>query len=332
MTKSRAEASAASAGRTARRLRLRDRARQLDPARIVRRLVMRGRRAARLGWRAAGQGLSEFYRSDNLTFSASIAYYTLLSLFPFLLLVISILSRLAGRSDPRGATLLSMVENALPSNFDFLAEQVRILAQTPLNLSLAGTLVTLWASMGVFGAITSAVNHAWGVEKSYGFFTHKLMAFLMMMAAGALAIVALTLMSATQVVEANWFSVILVNFPELQLLSSWLWNNAATLMFILVVGLVYYFVPNAKVRLRDVWVGAILAGVLWRLAFDLFAWYIRDLSRFSVHGSVAAVVLFLIWIYVSAAIVLYGVEVTAAYARLRKHLPPAAPAAPALDE
>jgi membrane protein len=296
--------------------------------RTIRRLVGRGRRGVRLAWRAAGHGALEFVNSDSLTFAASIAYYSLLSLFPFLLLVLSVLSRIAGAEDASGVTLLSMIEGAVPSNFEFLVNQVRTLARTPLNLSLAGTIVTLWASMGVFGAVTSAVNNAWGVEKAYGFFTHKLIAFLMMLAAGVLAVVALLLVSATQVVEARWFSVILLRFPELAYLSSFILNNTATVMFILVVGLVYYFVPNAKVRLRDVWFGAILAGLLWRLAFDGFAWYVRDLSRFNVHGSVAAVVVFLIWIYLSAVIVLYGVDVTAAYARLRKHLPAEAPAAP----
>jgi membrane protein len=222
-----------------------------------------------------------------------------------------------------------MIAGSVPSNFEFLIVQAGALARTPLRLSVAGTVVTLWASMGVFGAITSAVNHAWGVEKSYGFFTHKLIAFLMMLAAGALAVVALTLVSASEVVDARWFSGILLRYPDLAVLSGFVYDNAATMMFILVVGLIYYFVPNAQVRLRDVWFGAFLAGLLWRAAFDLFAWYVRDLSRFNVHGSVSAVVVFLIWIYLSAVIVLYGVEVTAAYARLRKHLAPSAPAAPA---
>ena len=93
------------------------------------------------------------------------------------------------------------------------------------------------------------------------------------------------------------------------------------------VGLVFYFIPNAKTRFRDVWVGAALTGVLWRLAFAGFSAYVRNASRFSVHGSIAAVVVFLVWVYVSAVILLYGAEVSAAYARLRKNLPQQAPAA-----
>jgi membrane protein len=75
--------------------------------------------------------------------------------------------------------------------------------------------------------------------------------------------------------------------------------------------------------------GAILTGVLWRLALTGFSFYLRDLSRFSVHGSIAAVVAFLLWVYVSAVLLLYGVEVTAANARLRRHRPEEIPAAPA---
>jgi membrane protein len=94
--------------------------------------------------------------------------------------------------------------------------------------------------------------------------------------------------------------------------------------------LVYYFVPNAKVRFRDVWIGAFLTGLLWKGALSGLGWYMRDMSRFTrVNGSIAAVVVFLVWVYVQAVILLYGVEFTAAYARLRRGRPDELPAAPA---
>ena len=87
--------------------------------------------------------------------------------------------------------------------------------------------------------------------------------------------------------------------------------------------------PNAKVRFRDVWVGAVLTGLLWRGALGGFSLYLRDMSRFtSIHGSIAGAVVFLLWVYVSAVILLYGAEVTAAYARLRRRRPDEIPAAP----
>src|SRR5512139_1396198 len=90
-------------------------------------------------------------------------------------------------------------------------------------------------------------------------------------------------------------------------------------MLIVVVALIYAFVPHAKVRLRDVWVGAILAGLLLRLVLEAFSFYVRDLSRLNaIHGSIAAVIVFLIWVYSSAVVLLYGAEFTATHIRLRR--------------
>jgi membrane protein len=151
----------------------------------------------------------------------------------------------------------------------------------------------------------------------------------MMLAAGALLLVTLLLMSADQVVGAAWFYQILERFPTLYALQGFGVRYGTIAILIIAVGLVFYFIPNAKVRFRDVWVGAVLTGLLWRGAFLGFSWYVRDMSRFSVHGSIAAVVVFLLWIYISAVILLYGVEFTAAYGRLRRRRPEQIPAAPA---
>ena len=137
------------------------------------------------------------------------------------------------------------------------------------------------------------------------------------------------LVSASEMVGASWFAGILARFPGLSILRGFAVRNATTLLFIVVVGFVYYFVPNAKVRFRDVWIGAIVTGLVWKGALQLFSWYMHDMSRFTrVNGSVAAVVVFLAWVYVQAVILLYGVEFTAAYARLRRGRPEEMPAAP----
>ena len=191
----------------------------------------------------------------------------------------------------------------------------------------------VWAAMGVFGAVTSAVNHAWGVEKQPSYFKHKLISFVMLVVAGLLLMLGLLAVSAINVAEARWFAGVIEATPRLLVLQGVAVRWATTVLFILVVGLVFYFVPNAKVRFRDVWVGAVLTGLLWRGALALFSNYVRDLSRFNMlHGSIAAVVVFLLWVYVSAVILLYGVEMTAAYARLRRHRAESLRAAPSPRE
>ena len=120
----------------------------------------------------------------------------------------------------------------------------------------------------------------------------------------------------------------LARFRWLEALQTLTFTYSATILLILAVGLVFYFIPNAKTRFRDVWVGAVLTGVLWRIAFDGFSWYIGRSGLKFIHGSIAAVVVFLLWIYVSSVILMYGVEFTAAYARLRRRRPDEMPAAP----
>jgi membrane protein len=225
--------------------------------------------------------------------------------------------------------VLNFVLDYFPQKFDFVDKQLDALQQQGLRLGVAGSILMTWAAMGVFGAVTSAVNHAWGVEKQPSFFKHKLISFVMLLLAGVLLVVGLALVSAMNVVGARWFSVVLERVPALQDLHSFALEWATTFIFIVVVGLVFYFVPNAQVRFRDVWVGAVLTGLLWRVALAGFSYYVRDAARFDVHGSIAAVVVFLFWVYVSAVILLFGVEVTAANARLRRRRPEEIPAAPA---
>ncbi len=280
---------------------------------------------AESGWR----GFQGFYNSDNLTYAASIAYYALLSMFPFFMLALAALGHLTAADADRNA-VLEFVLRYFPAQFDFITSQLDAFRTSRFTFGIAGTIALVWGALGVFGAISTAVNYAWGVEKQRSFWKHKLFSFLMLLVAGGILMLALLLVSASQVVGASWFTGVILRFPGLLILRSFVVRYATTLLFIVVVGFVYYFVPNAKVRLRDVWIGALVTGLLWKGALEGFSWYVHDMNRFTrVNGSTAVVVVFLIWVYTQAVILLYGVEFTAAYARLRRGRPEELPAAPA---
>ena len=273
------------------------------------------------------RGAEGFYNSDNLTYAASIAYYALLSLFPFFLLAFALLGRSTADVSNRNE-VLTFVLRYFPAQFDFITTQLDAFRGDGVGLGVAGTIAMIWGALGVFGAISTAVNYAWGVEKQHSFWKHKLVSFSMLLVAGLILIVALLLISAAQVVDASWFAEVLGVFPWLGIMRGFTIRHATTLLFIAVVGLIYYFVPNAKVRFRDVWIGAFITGMLWKGALEGFSWYVRDMTRFNrVNGSIAAVVVFLIWVYIQAVILLYGAEFTAAYARLRRGRPEEMPAA-----
>jgi membrane protein len=295
----------------------------------VGRLALRIRAETRLTALAIWRGIIGVYNSDDLTFAASIAYYSLLSLFPFFLLLMAVIGGVTSSESDREA-VLTFVLSYFPHQFDFVRAQLDAMQQSRVRLGLLGSLVMVWAAMGVFGAITSAVNHAWGVEKQPSYFKHKMVSFVMLVMASLLLMLALLLVSAINIVQAHWFAEVVIGAPILEMLQGFAARWASTIAFVVVVGLVFYFVPNASVRFRDVWVGAVLTGLLWSGAFAGFSWYVRDLSRLDrIHGSIAAVIVFLFWIYICAVILLYGAEVTAANARIRRRRPEEIPAAPA---
>jgi membrane protein len=261
--------------------------------------------------RAAWRGVTELYDSEGLTHAASIAYYALLSLFPFVLLMLSVLGSFTADPGARDQ-VVAFVFDYFPRQFEFITGQLDAFRASTLRIGIGGILGLVWASLGFFNAVTSAVNHAWAVEKRRSFLKHRLVGFLMLISAGGILVVAIVIVSAAKVAQTRWFGALEAQSMALEWLSGVAANQLATLLLIGCVALIFYFIPNTRVRFRDVWPGAVLVGLLWRGALSLFSWYARDLATWNViHGSVATVVVFLLWIYVCAVILLYGVEMTA---------------------
>jgi membrane protein len=267
-------------------------------------------------WRA----VVEMYEADDLTYAASIAYYALLSLFPFGLIAIAILGSVTASDDSRQKVLMFALRY-FPGQFDFITRQLDAFRQTPIRLGVGGGILLVWGALGVFGAISTAVNHAWGVEKTRSFWSHRAFSFLMLLAAGLMLMVGLLGATAAQIVEARWFAGVSASYPALEVLQGFLIQSALLLLPALVFGLIYYFVPNVKVLVKDIWLGALITGLLWDAGFKGFSWFVRDVSQFTrIHGSVATVIVFLIWIYFSAVILLWGVEFTAYYSKMRRDI------------
>jgi membrane protein len=257
-------------------------------------------------WRA----VVEFYEADNLTYAASIAYYALLSMFPFALITVSILGSVTADDITRQKVLLFALRY-FPGQFDFIITQLDAFRQNPIRLGVGGAILLVWGALGVFGAISTAVNHAWGVEK----------AFLMLLTAGLMLMIGLLGATAAQIISARWFAGVSSSYPALYVMQGFLIRNALLLLPALVFGLIYYFVPNVKVLVKDVWLGALITGLLWDAGFKGFAWFVRDVSQFTrIHGSIATVIVFLIWVYFSAVILLWGVEFTASYSKMRRDI------------
>ncbi len=281
----------------------------------ARRLGVSLRKGVILMAKAIWGGVVDLYSSDDMMHAAAIAYYALLSFLPLLMLSLSVLGQLTADNGAH-AEVLRLVLQYFPTQLDFIDAQLEVFRQAPVPISVGGMLALVWASQGVFGALSTAVNHAWGVERGRSFWGHRVFSLLMMIAAGALIMAAMILVGAAKV--SSQHSQFWELFPRVAMVTDWISRSWTFLMFVGVVGLIFYFVPNTKVRFRDVWPGAVWTAVLWRLALDAFSWWVTHFARASIHGSIATVVWFLVWVYISSVLLLYGVEVTAIYARLRR--------------
>ena len=174
----------------------------VDPLLLLertRRLLAQARDGASLMGQAAWRGVVEiFYGSDDLTHAAAIAYYALLSFLPFLLLSMSVFSSLAAGQFARGQ-VLEFVLRYFPEQPDFIEKNLDSFWQTRIRLGIGGGIALLWASQGVFGAISTAVNHAWAVERPRTFWGHRWFTLLMMGAAALLLFAALLILSTASI-------------------------------------------------------------------------------------------------------------------------------------
>ena len=266
---------------------------------------------------AAGrQAVIRLFRSEDFTYASSIAYYALISLFPCLLFAVSVVRRLTDSPAERAA-VSDLVLQFFPDRIDLVSGQLDRLAAASLGFEVVATVIITWAALGVFQVISRAVNHAWDLKEPTGFFRHQLMGFAMLLASGVLLVLSIGWVSVVGMVRSSWFADVLEVVPMLDVTAVFTSRWPATIALMVVVGLIHYFVPAAKIRLRDVWVGSILTGLLWQLALNVFSWYLAEVANLTVHGSIATVVTFLLWIYVSAVIFLFGVEFSAAWVRLQ---------------
>src|SRR5262249_35741002 len=197
----------------------------------MRRAVPRVAAEIRLTLLAIWRGVVGVAHGNDLTFASSIAYYTLLSLFPFFLLILSILGSVTANPTDRAA-VLDFVLRYFPRQFEFVTTQLASMQEARVRLGIAGSLLMIWASMGVFGAITTAVNHAWGVAKQPSYLKHKLISFLMLVAASLLMVAALALVSAINLFEARWFAPVAEqHMPIVSALHHFAVQGASTVVF-----------------------------------------------------------------------------------------------------
>lgn len=262
-----------------------------------------------------------FVRHDGPTMARSLAYYALFSIFPLLLVLISLGSSALASQESQSA-ILDLIVRYLPVAGDLVKANIKQVLRIRGTVGILALLSLFWSASGVFRAMFRAVNRAWDNAKPGSFWRRGFYSLVILLAIG-LILLATTLYSTVLSFIRGWQVPILgwQPFSDVGQGRLWGWLSALVPGLVSVIGfcLIYRTIPRAHVTLRDVWPGGLLAGLSWEVAKQLFTWYLSNFARYSlVYGSVGAIIAFLLWSYLSALILLLGAEFTAQYSRWRR--------------
>jgi membrane protein len=256
------------------------------------------------------------------TIAKGAAYSALLSFFPVLATAATVLVQM--RADFVQRNILSFLSTVLPPGTDeVVLQQFHFRGQRPKSLLIIAIVLSLWAGSSVIKSLIDGFNAAYRVPRNRSILAHAGMG--MMLALLSL----LPLLGATSMIlfggaiEAAVLKWIKVD-PILNPFANW-WELLSRVMRYIVAfaatssltAILYFYGPYRKQLWSRVWPGAILATILWLLATVVFGWYVRNITNYNVlYGSVGTSMALLLWMYVLAAIALFGCEFNAEYERM----------------
>jgi YihY family inner membrane protein len=267
-----------------------------------------------------GHSFHQFHDNDLFTSAAAMSYFGLLTLFPGLIMLLAIGKRLAAGSDMLNE-MLRRVAQAYPGSGEFLDATVRSLSDLGTGVVITCVLVVLWAGSWVFAVVERALNRIWNTT-SRAFLHGRALTLGMIGIVGLLLTVSVlftSLLVAVQQLAGRLSPRQLERWSWVGSLGSAFWQIVFVLLSIFITVIlfmiVYRFMPNARVNLRDTVPGAVIGGVLWEAAKYIFAWSLHYFHYDQIYGSVGAVVAVLTWGYFSSLILLFGAQLTAVFHR-----------------
>jgi membrane protein len=259
---------------------------------------------------ALKEAMVTFYSEEFLELSASIAFYSVLAIFPFLLLLLG-LSGFYIRHHQLAGRLAPILSQALPMKPDFILNNLVGITRAFGRVGLVSFILLLWASSGVFVPIEKALNRAWGIENGRSWLGRRLVALGMAMLFGVLILATSGLIGFSLYIRA-WMNRVEPHLMALAtgLLYRGLLSFASFLITLGVFLLLFDLLPKRPIQLRRIFPGALLTAVLWHLARWIFTLVLLHLNYRHVYGSIGAMVAFMTWAYISSSVLLFGAQVS----------------------
>ena len=261
---------------------------------------------------------SEWLEDKAPQLGAALAYYTVFSLAPLILVLLAIVGLLF-HNDPGAWNKLTEQMSAFLDKS--AVEMVRNIAQKASQpnkgvlATVIGVLLALFGASGVFGQLQDALNTVWGVKAKpgggiWGFLRSRFLSFAMVGGICFLLLVSLTLESVLRGFS-HWVQSVMPGGIVVALVVYWIFDLA---MVILLFAIIFKYLPDAEIQWRDVWIGATITAILFAIGKWALGLYLASGSAASAYGAASSLITLLLWVYYSAQILLFGAEFTQVYA------------------
>ncbi len=253
-------------------------------------------------WTQAAALAKYMVRTEVHTYAFSVAANVILSLFPFIVMMLTI-SRQVFHSRSMEQVVGEMMNNFLPSSQEFIMRNMQLLAH-PHNVML------LISSTGVFLPLEVALNAVWGVRKNRSYLRNQVVSIGLALAVGVLAMTSVA-MTAGQRVVLSWIFLGHTDNIVFSFLEGSMLKVLGVIASILIFFLIYWILPNRKVPARAVLPTAIVIGLLWEAAKYLYILALPRLNFPAVYGPFYVSVGLMIWAFLSGLLLLAGAHFSA---------------------
>ena len=265
----------------------------------------------------------EMAYDDAMGMAAQISYYTMLALFPFLIFVLSLLGTF-----PLGESLQPMMFEALREQMPVEAANyvtdivINLLPDSNRGLLSIGLLASLWGASMAVGALITTINRAYNIRPRRHFLTQKLLSIVLTLALSGLWLISMTIILVGPQITQHIFE-----FVGIASETNTFWTSVrlpmAFLLNLLALSVLYYIAPEAKQKFRWILPGAFTATILWMLGSSAFRVFLRNFGEYNTtYGSLAALIILMIWLWISGLAFLLGAEINALMKRMETDDPP----------
>lgn len=263
--------------------------------------------------------VSEWNKDKASRLAAALAYYTVFSLSPLLIIVIAIAGAVFGEEAARGEIVGQIQGLVGKDGAEFIQAAIENAAKPQAGggfASLVSIGVLLFGASGLFAQLQDALNTIWEVQPDpkqgiASFIRTRFLSFSMVLGIGFLLLVSLVISAALTAVVGYLSNLLPAIASLLQVANFILGFVVTTVLF----GLIYKFLPDVKITWSDVIIGAAITSLLFSLGRYLLGLYLGNSSFGSSYGAAGSLVVILAWVYYAAQILFFGAEFTQVYAR-----------------